>query len=175
VAVGIALAALVVAFLSFAFGLWQSHEGDVAIRQEQTDRKEQIGYFWASEWARQQPVVYPVLTPAWLNPTGTNPVDVYLPLKNGGRGPALNVSGVITETGYDEPPHTRIAAVTIAAGDMVNARLLAPGVRYWSGAEGKLEYTDLVGGSYETPFTINKDPSGEWEVRVGGTIHTAPQ
>jgi hypothetical protein len=175
VAVGIALAALVVAFLSFAFGLWQSHKGTVAIRQEQTDRKDQIGYFWASEWARQRPVVYPVLTSKWLSQGGVAPMATRIPLKNGGRGPALNVGGVVIETeGVREPRDIHILAGTIAAGDEVEARLPEPGVRYWQGANGTLEYTDLVGGSYTTPFTINQDLVGTWAVVVGETVHTLP-
>src|SRR5438874_11929561 len=42
---------------------------------------------WAREWAAQRPVVYPVLDQ--LASGGTS--KPYLPPKNGGRGPALNV------------------------------------------------------------------------------------
>src|SRR5579859_4130597 len=67
-----------------------------------------IGDAWAREWAAQRPVIYPLLLDEWLSGQG----DAYpgssnrrlFPLKNGGRGPALNVTGVLTVTSGD---HTR--------------------------------------------------------------------
>lgn len=175
--VSIAIAALAISFLSFAFGVWQYRRNSAAIRREQSDREDQIGYFWASEWARQRPVVYPVLTKGWLNTqAGVAPFEEFLPLKNGGRGPALNVRGAITEAMPNgQMQDHRMASGTIAPGDMVEARLPAPGVRYWSSAAGQLEYTDLAGGSYTVPFVVSNEANGVWEVIVGDTVHTPPR
>src|SRR5229473_7998313 len=91
-----------------------------AIHREQIDRKEQIDGEWAREWAAQRPLVYPVALPEWVYASagaryrdGNSRV---LPLKNGGRGPALNVHGVIVATKSGGAGYEReVLAGTIAA------------------------------------------------------------
>ncbi len=135
-------------------GYWTNRN---AIRREEVHRKEQIETEWAREWAAQRPVVYPVALPDWAYAqegsryrTGNARV---LPLKNGGRGPALNVRGSVIATGSDATAYEReLEAGTIAAGDLLDARLRQPGVQHWGSAKGVLRYSDLAGTEYETHF-----------------------
>jgi Bacteriophage holin family, superfamily II-like len=61
-----------------------------AIRREQSDRRQEIEDAWAREWASQRPVVYPLALPQWTDRSPASRARL-LPLKNGGRGPALKV------------------------------------------------------------------------------------
>lgn len=125
---------------------------------------------WAREWAAQRPVVYPLATAEWTQ--GHIPRKTLLPLKNGGRGPALNVSGTVT-AGIGETRYQRaIIAGTIAAGDLFEARIEEPGVQDWTTASGVLRYSDLVGGSYESGFTCSLSSGGELIVTVDEQMHT---
>jgi hypothetical protein len=177
----IGLAGLVLAAVSLAYGFLQGRKHNRAIRQEQADRKDQIEAAWAFEWAAQRPLVYPVLLPVWLSPRWedespyTTTKGQLLPVKNGGRGPALNVSGtVITISSTGVTQERQMVAGTIAAGDLLDARLTAPEVDDWSTVRGKLEYHDLVGGHYLTPFTFSKDPEGVLSVTIDETTHIPP-
>jgi hypothetical protein len=80
---------------------------------------------WAREWAAQRPIVYPLALHAWVS--RQSPYDgAYranlLPLKNGGRGPALNVRGTLVVSKQDGDHEREIVAGTIAAGDLLDAR-----------------------------------------------------
>jgi hypothetical protein len=137
---------------------------------------------WAFEWAGQRPVVYPLLSLDWLRGAGAyvNPLAMsgqacrgLLPLKNGGRGPALNVR--LTVTSATGEYSSDVVVGTIGVGDLLDAQLAAPGIDKWSGATGTLSYTDLVEGGYEMPFTVSED-AGQLEVVVVGKVtHTRPQ
>lgn len=138
-----------------------------AIRREETDRKEQIDAEWAREWAAQRPLVYPLALAEWAYASegtryrGGN--ARVLPLKNGGRGPALSVRGTVTATSPQGASYEReILAGTIAAGDLLDARIAPhPGVQHWNGAAGTLCYRDLAGTEYETRFECSHGPGNE--------------
>jgi hypothetical protein len=94
---------------------------------------------------------------------------VLLPLKNGGRGPALNVHGWIeSHTPEGERPYRRqILATTIAANDLFNARISPnSGVQHWIGATAIIRYCDMSGRWYETSFKGARGPGGEIELLV---------
>jgi hypothetical protein len=143
----------------------------VAILGYRSNRKA-IEDSWVREWAAHRPVVYPVLLDEWLSGSGAayqqGGHKRLLPLKNGGRGPALNVRGVLTVTADNNDHVHEILASTIAAGDLLNARLVptceAPAD--WSSARGTITFSDLAGGAWEQPFDFNKGPHGELELRV---------
>jgi hypothetical protein len=125
---------------------------------------------WAREWAAQRPVVYPLASVEWAQ--GHIPRKTVLPLKNGGRGPALNVHGAVT-AGVGEGRYERaIIAGTIAAGDVLEARVEEPGIHDWSTASGVLRYSDLVGGTYESGFGCSLSSGGELMVNVDEQVHT---
>jgi len=132
---------------------------------------------WVREWAAQRPVVYPVLLDDWLAGQGTayhgTENGRLFPLKNGGRGPALNVKGVIAVTSGDDHEHM-ILASTIAAGDLLNARLAPPAAApaEWVAAEGSITCSDLAGGMWEQRFGYTRGPSGELELRLDEPIQT---
>lgn len=127
---------------------------------------------WAREWAGQRPVVYPLTSVEWAQ--GHIPRKTVLPLKNGGRGPALNVHGTIT-AGPGEARYERaIIAGTIAAGDLLEARIEEPGIHDWTTASGVLRYSDLVGGSYESGFACSLASGSELMVTVDEQVHTPP-
>src|SRR2546423_5119072 len=126
---------LVVAAVSVGIALAGFLVSARSIRTERDDRREGMGDAWAREWAAQRPVVYPRL-PA-VNPSGG---QVYLKLKNGGRGPALNVEGDLTLR-EDEGEHRwgGLSVGAIAAGDeevgpLAGPRLSPP----WSRISGEL-------------------------------------
>jgi hypothetical protein len=87
-----------------------------AISREQTDREKAIDDAWSFEWASQRPVVYPVLS-------GVVSGSTALPLKNGGRGPALNVVAELEYRNQDGKPDGawRRVVGTIAAGRRRNS------------------------------------------------------
>jgi hypothetical protein len=127
-------------------------------------------------------VVYPLVSLDWLRGAGAydvspmgvspRPCRELLPLKNGGRGPALNVR--LTVTSATGKYSCDVGVGTIGVGDLLDAVLLAPGMDEWAGATGSLAFTDLVGGHYEMPFTCsgNRD---HLEVVVGEGSHTMPK
>jgi hypothetical protein len=56
-----------------------------SIEQEQRDRQKAIEDAWAFEWAAQRPLIYPRF------PVRSGMTPQNLLIKNGGRGPAINV------------------------------------------------------------------------------------
>lgn len=150
-----------------------------AIRKEHRDRERQIEDEWTREWAAQRPLVYPLALPEWaLASEGTRyrrgNADL-LPLKNGGRGPALNVTGSVTATlGVGATYEREIVAGTIAAGDLLDARVSGPGVHDWTRAEGVLLYRDLVGGGYQTRFECSLTEGRQLVVTTHEQEHTPP-
>jgi hypothetical protein len=153
----VALGSLLVAVLGFIVNAR-------AIRREQADRTAQIEAEWAREWAAQRPVVYPVGLPEWAYASEGSPYRggnaMLLPIKNGGRGPALNVHGEISVAPPESQPYERtVLAGTIAAGDLLDARVVPyPGVHHWLHADGVLRYSDLAGTDWETRFEMTAGP-----------------
>jgi hypothetical protein len=142
----------------------------VAILGYRSNRKT-IDDAWTREWAAQRPVVYPVLLDEWLSGSAAyqgGGEKRLLPLKNGGRGPALNVRGDLTVTAENADHVHQILANTIAAGDLLNARLVPPCVAptEWSSARGAITFRDLAEGTYEQSFDFTKGPHGELEVSL---------
>jgi hypothetical protein len=127
---------------------------------------------WGREWARQRPLVYPYTPVEWAQ--GHQPRKTVLLLKNGGRGPALNVRGAVTATSHDEQYTRAIVAGTIAAGDSLEARIEAPGIDDWSTASGVLSYSDLAGGDYEARFEFELGPGDELSVTIHEATHVTP-
>jgi hypothetical protein len=168
----IALVSVAIALGSLVVSIRGNRVNARAIEREQSDRKQQIDDEWAREWAAQRPLVYPVVLREWAYAgEGTNyrlGNKRVLPLKNGGRGPALNVRGVVTALSPESTTYEcELLAGTIAAGDFLDARLVPhPGVINWLGASGTLRYSDLVGGEYETRFDFAQNPHGEIAVTV---------
>ena len=127
---------------------------------------------WTREWAAQRPVVYPVLLEEWLSGTSgmyrSGAHRRLLPLKNGGRGPALNIRGALMVTSEDGEREHAILAGTIAAGDLLIARLVPPcaAPSDWMRASGAITYRDLAGGTWEQPFEIGKSSEGELELSL---------
>jgi hypothetical protein len=137
-----------------------------AISREQTDREKAIDDAWSFEWASQRPVVYPVLS-------GVVSGSTALPLKNGGRGPALNVVAELEYRNQDGKPDGawRRVVGTIAAGDVVTA-IIGPSVAPpWAGISGVLRFGDLAGGEYEAPFRFSPGPDGQLELTVDEQQH----
>lgn len=136
-----------------------------------------IGDAWAREWAAQRPVIYPLLLDEWLSSHGDGYQDSsrgrLFPLKNGGRGPALNVTGKLTVTSGTSSLEHQILGGTIAPGDLLNARLVpASGPpAEWAGAHGAIAYGDLVGGAYEQRFSFTKETGGELKLTLDKTTH----
>jgi hypothetical protein len=149
----------------------------VAILGYRSNRKA-IDDAWTREWAAQRAVVYPVLPDNWLS--GRGPAHHHgghtrlLPLKNGGRGPALNVRGVLTVTSENNEHLHDLLPSTIAAGDLLNARLVPPceAPAAWSRAHGLITYQDLAGGAWEQCFDFKKGPQGELELSLQEPTHT---
>lgn len=143
----------------------------VAILGYRSNRKA-IEDAWVREWAAHRPVVYPVLLDEWLSGSGTayqhGRHKRLIPLKNGGRGPALNVRGSLTVTTESGQHVHEILASTIAAGDLLNARLVPPcdAPTGWSGAQGMVTFRDLSGGTWQQPFDFKKSSHGELELDV---------
>jgi hypothetical protein len=144
------------------------------IRAERADRKEQSEAEWAREWAAQRPLVYPLPLREWVMATdgppyfGSNAMSI--PLKNGGRGPALDVHVAVEARSQPDGAwyQRETLRATIAAGDLFNARISPnPGIQHWIGSKGVVRYRDLAGGWYETPFEGVPGPGGEIDLRVG--------
>lgn len=128
-----------------------------AIRGEGTDRKKAMEDAWAREWAAQQPLVYPRLPSN--RGAGSGP---YLKLKNGGRGPALNVVGKLTYRHGAHEPWGEVSTGALAAGDEEVVEIAGPReTPPWPFISGELRYQDLVGGLYVTPFVIETARDGE--------------
>lgn len=165
----IALGALLVSVLGFVTN-W------VAIRREQADRKEAIEAGWAGEWAAQRPVVYPLVLRDWAYGSEGSPYRLgnarVLPLKNGGRGPALNVSGLLSATSSDGTAYKRtLLAGTIAAGDLFDARVIGGVIDNWMTVSGWIRYFDLTGAQWETKFEFSEEAGGE----IGLEVHEPTQ
>lgn len=127
---------------------------------------------WGREWAAQRPLVYPLASAEWAR--GEVPRKTILPLKNGGRGPALNVTGAVTAILDGNVCERAIVAGTIAAGDLFEARIEEPGVDDWSAAGGVIHYSDLAGGNYAGRFECSLGPGNELVVTVHDPVHTTP-
>jgi hypothetical protein len=136
--------------------------------------KKQVDGEWAREWAAQRPEVYPLMTHEWVRGTGLydRRRRNLLPLKNGGRGPALNVHGEITAVSSDGREYKRkILAGTIAPGDVLDGRTAPDEVEVWRTVRGVLRYRDLVEGAYETHFEFSEAEGGELFLEVQPTVH----
>jgi hypothetical protein len=138
-----------------------------------------MGDEWAREWARQRPVVYPLALRAWAYREAGGPYEVIgsarvLPLKNGGRGPALNVTGEVSATSPDGTQYEcQILGGTIAAGDLFDARIVPhPGIQHWGTATGVIRYSDLVGGLYEARFEFSLTDGNELALLVHEARHS---
>lgn len=127
---------------------------------------------WGREWAAQRPLVYPLASAEWAR--GEVPRKTALPLKNGGRGPALNVKGTITSMVEGEVYERALVAGTIAAGDLFEARIEEPGVHDWTTVSGVIQYADLAGGHYAGRFECALGPGSELVVTVHDPTHTTP-
>jgi hypothetical protein len=147
--VAVGAAGVIVAVAGFA-------SNSLSIRREERDRKQQIREEKERQWSAQRPVVYPLADPRWTEGTGPYEYDRSrrIPLKNGGRGPALNVEGEVHGLAPGEIPYEcRIVAGTIGVGEQLDGRIVPPpGVQYWDGAAGTLHYVDLRGVSYASRF-----------------------
>ena len=126
---------------------------------------------WSREWAAQRPVVYPLASAEWTK--GEIPRKTLLPLKNGGRGPALNVTGTILAESGDKQYERAIIGGTIAAGEILDARIEEPGIEDWSTARGILHYSDLATGDYEGRFSCSRGPGSELVLAVDDPGHTS--
>jgi len=162
-------AGLIVAVLGFLVN-------SLAIRREQGDRKRQFDDEWAREWASQRPVVYPLALFEWTHRSGRYELPGnarLLPLKNGGRGVALEVKGEMTATTPDGTSYSReLLAGPIAAGDLLDARIAPnPGIEHWQHATGVIRYRDLAGGAYETRFESSLGAGGELVLTVHEQTH----
>lgn len=170
ISVWISLGSLVVALSGVAIGIIGYRSNATAIRREQTDRQEQLDAFWASEWAAQRPVVFPVLLPEWTSrrPNGRYHSNSHLiPLKNGGRGPALNVRGrVSVSAGGGRAHRCGVVAGPIAPGDLLDAQMATVPPNAWTEIRGVLEYQDLVDKCYETVFEFTRGHGGEPLLKV---------
>jgi len=154
----IAIAGLTVAALTY----FSNRE---ALRQEQADRKKAIDDAWAFEWAAQRPVLYPVLSQMTANPV--------LPVKNAGRGPALNV---VAEIEYHDDAgkldgHWAFGFGAVAVGDIESAGIGPSVAPPWHGVSGVLRYSDLAGGEYETPFRFSPGSRGGLQLTVDEQQH----
>jgi hypothetical protein len=133
---------------------------------------------WAREWAAQRPAIYPVLLDDWLSGRGGayqgSSNNRLFPLKNGGEGLAINVTGALTVTAGASTRKHQILGSTIAAGDLLNARLVPPAgmPADWASAHGAVVYRDLAGVTYEQPFTLTREPGGELELTLDEPTHT---
>lgn len=140
-----------------------------AIDDEKRDRRDAIDAGWAREWAAQRPVLYPQRPT--LGATGPGGLTT-LAVKNGGRGPALNVEGELTLRGER---WGGILVTPIAAGDVETALIAGPRVAPpWPRMSGELRYKDLVGGDYVTRFDFRPNADGELELFVHPQEHSPP-
>jgi hypothetical protein len=141
--------------------------------------KTQLDDAWAREWAAQRPEVYPLLERDWVYGANVGPYasgnSRVLPLKNGGKGPALNVRGEVIAVSLGNTYTREIIAGTIASGDLFDARIVPhPGVRDWQEAKGVLRYTDLAGGFYTGHFEFTQAEGNELVAVVHETEHQTP-
>jgi hypothetical protein len=137
-----------------------------AIRREEADRKKAIEDAWAFEWAAQRPVLYPVLSRI--------AAVSQLPVKNGGRGPALNVVAELEQHNEDGGIiYWEVSVGNVAAGDVEVAGFGAGGgfVPTWSRISGVLSCTDLAGGEYRQSFRFSKGARGELQLAVEEQEH----
>ncbi len=161
------MASLLVAIGGLAVAIVGYRSNASAIRREQGDRKEESEAGWAREWAAQRPLVYPITEREWVYALAGGRYQGgnarVLALKNGGRGPALNVRGIVTAVSAEGKDYVReILAGTIATGDFLDARLAPdPGVENWVGAHGAVQYFDLAGNTWETRFEFGEVAPGE--------------
>jgi hypothetical protein len=166
-AFGFSVASLLVAIGGLAVAIIGYRLNATAIAREQDDRKEESEAGWAREWAAQRPLVYPIIERAWVYASAGSRYQGgnarVLALKNGGRGPALNVRGTISAISADGKGYEcEILAGTIASGDLLDARIAPdPGVENWVGAHGAVQYVDLVGNTWETRFEFGEEAPGE--------------
>jgi len=152
----------VVAAVSVAIALAGFLVNFDAIRTERDDRRQSIGDEWAREWGRQRPLVYPRV-PQKIG--GTYP-QRHLKLKNGGRGPALDVEGELRERRNKGDFHWgQLSAGAIAAGDKEVVPIAGPPMSpKWSIVSGVIRYSDLVSGTYVTRFDLRGDGDEELEI-----------
>jgi hypothetical protein len=149
----IAIAGIVIAVATFA-------NNHMAIRREQADRRKAIEDAWAFEWAAQRPVIYPVLSEI--------SAVARLPVKNGGRGPGLNVTAELHQRLPDSGDAMQwdVSLGKVAVGDIERAGFGVPGVfPYWEHVFGVLRYRDLAGVHYSHPFQFSRNADGELTAR----------
>jgi hypothetical protein len=98
--------------------------------------------------------VYPESSAEWAQGSGewAGETSRKLPLRNGGPGLALNVTGSITIEGIDST--TPLYAGSIAPGGTLNARPPAPLAAGWGKVSGELRYNDLNGDEWVTRFRM---------------------
>jgi hypothetical protein len=98
--------------------------------------------------------VYPESSAEWAQGSGewAGETSRKLPLRNGGPGLALNVTGTVTFEGVEG--RTPLYAGSIAPGGTLNARPRAPLTAGWGKASGELRYSDLNGDEWLTRFRM---------------------
>jgi hypothetical protein len=159
----VATASVVIALAGFLVNF-------LSIRGETKDRREALGDAWAREWAAQRPFVYPLLPKE-----GAGVRQSYLKLKNGGRGPALNVVCELTfRQDAPDQPWGGFSTGALAAGDeeafAIGGPRLAPP---WARLSGVVRYMDLVNGAYVTRFEFRTgDDGGVLELVLHPQEHT---
>lgn len=164
----LAFASLLVSVIIGGSGLAVAILGNRSNRQAIRDA-------WVREWAAQRPVVYPLVLDDWLTGrTGTPYADWrqlhVLPLKNGGRGPALNVRGVLTLAPGRGGGERQLLGTTIAAGDLLNVQVVppidTPPVAALADAHGTISYRDLAGGIWDQGFAFTQDSNGGLDLQL---------
>lgn len=163
----VAVASGFAALVGVAIALAGFFVNRAAIRGEKDDRRQAMSDEWSREWARQWPLLYPRL-----------PSEIggqrYLKIKNGGRGPALNVQGELRIRDSDgEKRWGGLSTGAIAAGDEeivgITGPLIAPP---WPRVSGELRYMDLADGTYVTHFDFQNGSDGDLEVVLHPQEHT---
>lgn len=139
--VGTAFGTTALAYVTWRLG--QSATLDAAASRRLAELAE------ADQDAAYVPYVYPLLTDEWLE--SENVAGNEIPIRNGGRGVALNVEGQIYWMAISE--NTPLVGTTIASGDRVSIRTVKS-VEAWDDAHGYLAYSDVLGRRWQTRFSF---------------------
>jgi hypothetical protein len=142
----VALGTGLLAAATFVLATRASQEAE-AVRKEATQLGEQAR-------ANLRAQVYPESSAEWAQGSGewAGETNRKLPLRNGGPGLALNVTGSITVEGIEGA--TSLYAGSIAPGGTLNARPPAPLAAGWGKVSGVLRYSDLNGDEWCTRFRM---------------------
>ena len=134
-------------------------EDSKAVREQSQAVREQVELQRHVNETATRPYVYAAATPTWSKGEQDHTTGLhwyqYLPVTNGGLGPAIGIGGRLEQP--DNPQQLQLIPTTLppgASGVLLLEGELGGGRERWDGKNGELWYHDIHGREWRSSFTV---------------------